>query len=70
MYFLAQCLGGGRPLAKEFPDLFRCARNQLAKVKNYMDRHEDHITWGPIFRRNLEDEASHLIRLLSHCPTL
>lgn len=55
----------GRPQVEEFLDLFRCARNQSAKVKDYMDGNGNQITWAPIFRRSLQElEERHLFSLL------
>lgn len=50
---------------EEFLDLFRCARNQLVNVKDYMDGNGNQITWAPIFRRSLQElEERHLFSLL------
>lgn len=46
---------GEVPLAVSFPDLFRCARNQSAKVIDYMVRTNDSIILGSIFRRSLNE---------------
>lgn len=56
---------GDTPLSLHFPDLYRCARNQQAKVMDYMERDVDRTLWGPIFRRNLlESEEGSLMSLL------
>ena len=56
---------GDRPLSVEFPDLFRCASNQLAKVGDYMVSNNNRISWGPTFRRTLrESDVANLFCLL------
>ena len=47
---------GDRPLAAEFTILFRCASNQLAEVKDYMERINDQIVWTPMVRRHLRED--------------
>eukprot|EP00268_Persea_americana_P048725 TRINITY_DN5173_c0_g2_i1.p1 TRINITY_DN5173_c0_g2~~TRINITY_DN5173_c0_g2_i1.p1 ORF type:complete len:180 (+),score=24.39 TRINITY_DN5173_c0_g2_i1:1214-1753(+) len=46
---------GDGPLSVEFPNLFSCATNQLAKVKDYMVTNNNQISWGLILRRNLRE---------------
>ena len=46
---------GEAPLAISFPNLFNCATNQIAKVIDYLERIDDRVVWGPIFRRNLNE---------------
>ena len=40
-------------LALQFPDLYRCARNCNAKVKDYLHNDPNSSQWWLIFRRNL-----------------
>eukprot|EP00268_Persea_americana_P054181 TRINITY_DN6183_c0_g1_i3.p1 TRINITY_DN6183_c0_g1~~TRINITY_DN6183_c0_g1_i3.p1 ORF type:complete len:183 (+),score=26.84 TRINITY_DN6183_c0_g1_i3:67-549(+) len=64
-FFLHDIWVGDQPLAAQFLDLYRCARNKQAKVKDYMDRDAERILWGPIFRRDLtESEEKNLMNLL------
>lgn len=42
---------GDRPLAVQFPNLYRCARDTKAKVSDYMERGSGQILSGPIFRK-------------------
>ena len=56
---------GNNPLAIQFPDLYRCARNHKAKVADYLITNGSQHLWGPIFSRNLfEAEEAHLFNLL------
>ena len=59
------------PLSVKFPDLFRRASNQLAKVKDYMVSNNNRTSWGPIFRRNLvESEVEKLLCLLQRLESI
>ena len=52
------------PLAIQFLDLYRCARNRKAWVRDYLDTNGSHHLWCPIFRRNLsEAEEANLFNL-------
>lgn len=56
---------GDSPLPTQFPELFRCARDPLAKVRGYIEKNSNQVFWGPIFRRNLLDaEESQFSSLL------
>lgn len=55
---------GDRPLAEKFPQLYSCARNRQAKVREYMKRTPLQTLWCPILRRNLrESEKADLFSL-------
>ena len=43
---------GDTLLPVQFPNVYRCARNPQAKVKDYVDRDADRNLWGPIFKRD------------------
>ena len=45
IFFWQEVWVGYTSLAVLFPDLYRCARNPQAKVKDYMDRDADRILW-------------------------
>ena len=51
-------------LAIQFPDLYRCARNCNASVRDYLDISPNLNLWSPIFRRNLSKaEEANLFNL-------
>ena len=61
---LNRFVGGDRPLASTFPELFNCASNQEAKVIDYMERRGDCVSWGLVFRRNLNEVEKFQFRSL------
>lgn len=64
VFFWLDVWEGDRPFAEEFPSLFRCTSNQLAKVKDNMERNNDHTVWTAIFRRHLREDERELLLLL------
>ena len=67
LFFWQDVCVGDIPLAVQFLDLYRCARNRQAKAKDFMESDADRILWGPtpIFRRDLiESEEDNLMSLL------
>ena len=56
VFFWLDVWVGVRPLAVEFSSLFSCASNQSAKVKEYMEKINDHMAWTPTFRRGLRED--------------
>lgn len=51
-------------LATQFPDLYTCARDHLAKAGDYMEVNDGQVLWIPIFRRNMiESKEAHLFNL-------
>ena len=40
---------GDKPLAVQFPSLYNCARNQEAKINDYLDKSSHQVSWSPIF---------------------
>ena len=52
---------GNNPLVIQFPDLYKCAKNRKARVRDYLDTNGSKQLWGPIFKRNLfETEEANL----------
>ena len=45
----------GHSIVSTFPELFKCASNQEAKVVDYMERRRDSIILGLVFKRNLNE---------------
>lgn len=65
IYFWLDVWMGDRPLAEQFPHLYRCARNNNAVIFYYIDRNSSQMTWSPTFRRNLRgEEERELLSLL------
>lgn len=65
VFFWLDVWVGYRPLTEEFHTLFRCASNQLAKVKDYIERISGHTVWTPILKRHLREYVEiELLRLL------
>lgn len=60
---------GNYTLASQFPNLYQCAEDLLAKARDYMVLDESHILRGPIFRRYLtkdEGDLFSLMEILNH----
>ena len=56
---------GVSSLADQYPDLYRCARNYKAWIRDYLDTNSNRNLLCPIFRKNLyEAEEAHLLSLL------
>ena len=56
-FFRTDLWAGEATLATSYLDLFNCASNQSAKIIDYIERIDDCIIWGPIFRRNEREES-------------